>query len=193
MKFLVPNYNCLQNPWLGGYRPQIPVLSVLRPQLNLLNPPWTRFLGTPLIVAEAEWAPQPTWTGAKNLTATGIRSPDHLARSESLCRLSDPGPGHERRGYRRLATAVCGENSSAPVVSDRYYRTDSKLWELSRSISVRPVKWLASAPSVSRFESLCVNGNRRSYCLFCVLAQYVDEDNIPPWCVVTLWGSLALF
>ena len=24
MKFLVPNYNCLQNPWLGGYRPQIP-------------------------------------------------------------------------------------------------------------------------------------------------------------------------
>jgi hypothetical protein len=39
MKFLVPNYSCLQNPWLGGYRPQIPVLSVLCPQLNLLNPP----------------------------------------------------------------------------------------------------------------------------------------------------------
>jgi len=29
MKFLVPNYSCLQYPWLGGYRPQIPVLSVL--------------------------------------------------------------------------------------------------------------------------------------------------------------------
>jgi hypothetical protein len=27
------------NPWLGGYRPQIPVLSALYPQLNLLNPP----------------------------------------------------------------------------------------------------------------------------------------------------------
>ena len=39
MKFLVPNYSCLQNPWLGGYRPQIPVLSVLCPQQNLLNPP----------------------------------------------------------------------------------------------------------------------------------------------------------
>ena len=39
MKFLVPNYSCLQNPWLGGYRPQIPVLSVLCPQLKLLNPP----------------------------------------------------------------------------------------------------------------------------------------------------------
>jgi len=39
MKFLVPNYSCLQNPRLGGYRPQIPVLSVLCPQLNLLKPP----------------------------------------------------------------------------------------------------------------------------------------------------------
>jgi hypothetical protein len=27
-----------QNPWLGGYRPRIPVLSALCPQLNLLNP-----------------------------------------------------------------------------------------------------------------------------------------------------------
>ena len=51
MKFLAPNYSCLQNPWLGGYHPQIPVLSVLCPQLNLLNPPeqnswvrhWLRF------------------------------------------------------------------------------------------------------------------------------------------------------
>ena len=40
MKFLVPNYSCLQNSWLGGgYRPQIPVPSVLYPQLNLLNHP----------------------------------------------------------------------------------------------------------------------------------------------------------
>jgi len=48
MKFLVPNYSCLRNPWLGGYRPQIHVLSVLCPQLKLLNPPRTKFLGTPL-------------------------------------------------------------------------------------------------------------------------------------------------
>ena len=27
MKFLVPNYSCLQNPWQGGYRPQVPVLN----------------------------------------------------------------------------------------------------------------------------------------------------------------------
>ena len=38
MKFLVPNYSCLQKTSLAGYRPQIPVLSVLCPQLNLLNP-----------------------------------------------------------------------------------------------------------------------------------------------------------
>ena len=29
MPFLVPNYSCLLNPWLGGYCPQIPVISVL--------------------------------------------------------------------------------------------------------------------------------------------------------------------
>ena len=39
MKFPVPSYSCLQNPWLEGYRPQIPVLYVLCPQPNLLNPP----------------------------------------------------------------------------------------------------------------------------------------------------------
>ena len=39
MNFLVPNYSCIQNPWLGSYRSQIPVLSILYPQLNLLNPP----------------------------------------------------------------------------------------------------------------------------------------------------------
>ena len=38
IKFLLTNHSCLQNPWLGGYRPQIPVLSVLCPKRNLLNP-----------------------------------------------------------------------------------------------------------------------------------------------------------
>ena len=45
MKFLVPNYSCFQNPCLGGYRPQIPVLSALCPQLNLLNPPTNKIPG----------------------------------------------------------------------------------------------------------------------------------------------------
>jgi len=92
------------------------------------------------IVAEVGWAPQTAWTGEEYLTVTGIRSPDHLPRIETLCRLSYPGPGHVRRGERRLATAVCGDNSSALVTSDRFYWTDSRLWELSRSISVRSVE-----------------------------------------------------
>ena len=44
------------------------------------------------IVQEAGWAPGPVWTGAENLAATGIRSPDRPACSESLYRLSYPGP-----------------------------------------------------------------------------------------------------
>ena len=44
------------------------------------------------IVQEAGWAPGPVWIGAKNLTPTGIRSPDRPARSELLYRLRYPGP-----------------------------------------------------------------------------------------------------
>ena len=44
------------------------------------------------IVQEAGWTPGPVWTGAENLTPTGIRSPDRSARSELLYRLSYPGP-----------------------------------------------------------------------------------------------------
>jgi len=43
-------------------------------------------------VQEAGWAPGPVWTGAENFTSTRIRSPDRPARSESLYRLSYPGP-----------------------------------------------------------------------------------------------------
>ena len=45
------------------------------------------------IVQEAGWAPGPAWTGeGKSRPSTGIRSPDRRARSESLYRLSYPGP-----------------------------------------------------------------------------------------------------
>jgi len=44
------------------------------------------------IVWEAGWIPEPVWTSAENLAPTGIRSPDRPARSESLYRLSYPGP-----------------------------------------------------------------------------------------------------
>jgi hypothetical protein len=38
-------------------------------------------------VQEAGWASGPVWTDAENLAPTGIRSPDRLARSQSLYRL----------------------------------------------------------------------------------------------------------
>ena len=49
------------------------------------------------IVQEAGWAPGPVWTGEGNLVPhTGIRSPDRQSRSESLYRLSYPGPYAEQ-------------------------------------------------------------------------------------------------
>jgi hypothetical protein len=36
------------------------------------------------------WIPGPVWTGAENLAATGILSPDRPARSQSLYRLRYP-------------------------------------------------------------------------------------------------------
>ena len=40
------------------------------------------------IAQETGWAPGSVWTGAENLAPNGIRSPDRLARKESLYRLS---------------------------------------------------------------------------------------------------------
>ena len=44
------------------------------------------------IVQKAGWATGPVWTGAENLASIEIRSPDRPASSESLYRLSYPGP-----------------------------------------------------------------------------------------------------
>ena len=52
IKFLVPNYSCLQNPWLGGYAPRSPfsLFSVLNWICWTPPPPplEKKFLGTPL-------------------------------------------------------------------------------------------------------------------------------------------------
>ena len=50
MKFLVPNYSCLQNPWLGGYRPPDPRSLCPLPSTEFVEPPRTKFLGTPLLM-----------------------------------------------------------------------------------------------------------------------------------------------
>jgi len=44
------------------------------------------------IVQESGWAPGPVWTGAENLAATGIRSPDRAARSSVAIPNELPGP-----------------------------------------------------------------------------------------------------
>ena len=54
------------------------------------------------IVQEAGWAPGPVWTGAEELAPTGIRSPDREARSESLYRLSYPGPPRYPNTYYQM-------------------------------------------------------------------------------------------
>ena len=51
------------------------------------------------IVQEAGWAPLPVWTGAENLSPTGIRSPDSPARSESLYRLRYSSTQNTRYAY----------------------------------------------------------------------------------------------
>ena len=82
MEFLVPNYSCLQNPWLRGYRPQIPVLSVLCSQLNLLNPPpppRKKILG---YATEFGWLRE---TQSQFLFLNHYMNEDLSSRSFSLC------------------------------------------------------------------------------------------------------------
>jgi hypothetical protein len=52
------------------------------------------------IVQEVGWAPGPVGTGVENLVPTEIRSPDRPARSQSLYRLSYPGPHYEEDNYQ---------------------------------------------------------------------------------------------
>ena len=54
------------------------------------------------IVQEGGWAPRPVWTGAENLAATGIRSPDRPAYSQSLYRLRYPTDSELVDNLRRL-------------------------------------------------------------------------------------------
>jgi hypothetical protein len=44
----------------------------------------------PVLIVQAGWAPGLVWTDAENFARTGIRSPDHPARSQLLFRLSYP-------------------------------------------------------------------------------------------------------
>ena len=56
------------------------------------RPLFTPGKGPVSIVQEAGWAPGPVWTGAENLSLTGIRSPDRPARSSVTILTELPGP-----------------------------------------------------------------------------------------------------
>jgi hypothetical protein len=58
------------------------------------------------IVQEAGWAPGPVWTGAENLVPTGIQSPDHPTRSQSLYWLCYVAHGADMRMSKFAVTIV---------------------------------------------------------------------------------------
>jgi hypothetical protein len=70
-------YHSTRRVWGVSVMPQPP----LTPRKNLVP-----------IVQDAGWVPGPVWTGAENLTPTGIWSPHHPAHSQLLYLLSYPGP-----------------------------------------------------------------------------------------------------
>ena len=87
------------------------------------------------IVEEAGWAPGPVWTGAENLAPpTGIRSPDRPARSESLYRLSYPGPNlsipyiFRVYGSARRRRKVLWEEPLVAILGRCLLRMTSEVW-----------------------------------------------------------------
>jgi hypothetical protein len=69
------------------------------------------------VVEEAVWAPGPVWMGAEHLAPTEIRSPERLARSESLYRLRYADPQCVNRTIEiyaplQLSRVVCVEGKS---------------------------------------------------------------------------------
>jgi hypothetical protein len=80
------------------------------------------------IVQEAEWAPGPFWTGAKNLPSTGIRSPDRQERSQSLYRLSYPVRPVEAL---RLCTGRTAHRGSRVIALLFHDRSTRRAWGVS--------------------------------------------------------------
>ena len=76
------------------YSPTLPsTLALDRGGCSMPRPgSFTRGKDPVSIVLEAGWATGPVWMGMENLTPTRIRSSNHTARGESLCRLSYHGP-----------------------------------------------------------------------------------------------------
>jgi hypothetical protein len=70
------------------------------------------------IVQEARWVPRPVWTGAENLTPTGIRSPGRPAHSQSLYLLSNPTHWRQHAPPKTSATVYQSSRCYAPEDSN---------------------------------------------------------------------------
>jgi hypothetical protein len=104
------------------------------------------------IVQEAEWAPGPVWTCAKNLARTGIRSPDRPAHSQSLYRLSYPAIS------RCIVTIIitlqtrmlsCDTRTSSEITAHPHLPTCSVMYS-----TIHPVLSVAAAPCVYATKQL---------------------------------------
>ena len=116
MKFLVPNYSCLQNPWPGGYRPQIPVLCPLSSTEFVEPPPLNKIPGyatdiyiyISFLVTEREEPriPEITTRHCSDWSVSNLQSFSlHSRRISKFIRISaKPEPDHVYRALIRSHT-----------------------------------------------------------------------------------------
>jgi hypothetical protein len=90
------------------------------------------------IVQEAGWALGPVWTGAGNLARTGIRSPDHPSRSQSLYRLCYPAKCEVPILQSSVDTSVsqtCFRTCRTASILHRGYACSTEYMTLSMALS----------------------------------------------------------
>ena len=130
MKFLVPNYSCLQNPWLGGYRQQIPVPSVLNwicwppPKQNSRVRHWWWPLAfrkfSLLFGSQMFWAPVGCESGCCWVWTSAETPAEASANLALFCPLHGNTNAvvfcaHEIKGARLLCWHTVGDQSHAPA------------------------------------------------------------------------------
>jgi len=72
MKFLVPNYSCLQNPWLGGATAPRSPFSLSITEFVEPPPPRTNFLGTPLVINVHTYSRKVSVISCQSLMKLGV-------------------------------------------------------------------------------------------------------------------------
>ena len=123
MKFLVPNYSCLQNPRLGGCRPQIPGLSVLN---------WICW--TPPLTEQNSWVRH--WIKGTN-TERGSRASVEM---QSWCLPGWTETNHEAF-HVKIASAVRDETRTSTSLTEVWSVTTVLASSVQRSLSSEWWDW----------------------------------------------------